>query len=56
MKVVCEEENKKTKRGKKRKADDGVHVSAKDEAIEEIVETLREKHGEDYSGPQCGQG
>ncbi len=53
---MCEQQA--TKRGKKRKADDpvgSVHVSAKrttDGAIEEIVETLREKHGEDYSEPQ----
>ena len=45
------------KRGKKRKADDSRDSgsskrSAREESIDEIVETLREKHGESFSGPQ----
>ena len=46
-----------TKRGKKRKADESRDSgsskrSSREESIDEIVQSLREKHGEDYSAPQ----
>lgn len=46
-----------SKRGKKRKSDDSGDSgsskrSAREETIDNIVQTLRKKHGEDYSAPQ----
>ena len=46
-----------SKRGKKRKSNDSgdsgtFKRSAREESIDEIVTSLREKHGEDYSVPQ----
>ena len=46
-----------SKRGKKRKADDSGDSgsskrSAREDSIDQIVQTLRKKHGEDYNAPQ----
>ena len=50
-------EEQTSRRGKKRKSDDsGDSGSSKrctrEESIDQIVQTLREKHEEDYSAPQ----
>ena len=58
--LLCEglpSEEQVAKRGKKRKADDtGGSILPKqtprEESIDQIVQSLREIHGEDYSGPQ----
>ena len=53
--IWCEgpsSEEQTSKRGKKRKSDDSSGTSkrsAREESIDEIVQTLRRKHGEDYS-------
>ena len=46
-----------SKRGRKRKADDSGDSgsskrSAREDSIDQIVQTLRKKHGEDYNAPQ----